>query len=229
MVWVGMDLKTIQFHLQGHLPLLQVAPGSTQPGQFSLECNFKRLTRGHLITKPPAESSFISLGSSGNQAGASFNPSNSSCIQLPPSAFAPRTTLAHKRVVSSLERFRGVFGLSQGKIAQDFPASLRSKDTLCSRGRHERATLGMNNDPHTSFRVQRKGRSGAAPGGCQGSRQQSLGSFVWRWECLESLELASTNKTTARQSWGSTRAKSGGCPAPGIAVVLKAGMENSHF
>lgn len=33
-------------------------------------------------------------------------------------------------------------------MAQDFPLSFRSKDPLCSRGRCERATLGMNNDPH---------------------------------------------------------------------------------
>lgn len=41
LVWLGMDLQSIQFHLQGHLPLLQAAPSSTQPGQLCLECKLK--------------------------------------------------------------------------------------------------------------------------------------------------------------------------------------------
>lgn len=80
---------------------------STTPGcsQFCFKCQLKRhgavnhqTTCKKFISLPNLlqKRSFISLGSWGNQA--SFHPSNCSCMQLPPSAFAPRTKLTHKKI-----------------------------------------------------------------------------------------------------------------------------------
>lgn len=114
-----------QLHLQGHLPPLQAAPNSTQ---FCFKCQLKRhgavnhqTTCKKFISLPNhlQKSSFISLGSWGNQA--SFHPSNCSCMQLPPSAFAPRTKLAHKKLSLNLQRF----GLSQGINCTGFSCKLK--------------------------------------------------------------------------------------------------------